>query len=309
MNAMRNFLLSVLLLAGCVSHSQAFELRLDSLRFTLSEPQTVHSLVYRGANGAGSKINFLLEPKNNERFGVFAEINGIEVGYAIDPIENDQETETQDLIFSYKKFRHSRFNLNYQTLENFQTEAENLVGPGRESRFIEKSKSTKLELFGIHNLYTFNGKSLFDHFFLNKPELSDHYSLSTSLLGSWTYQRLKLENPTQVVFTPSFVNTEVTQITDLKAQSLNASLGLMLSINLKHNFHGFLEGRFGRGYFENTDSIEQLKRSGNEDIHSIGGGISWTSARKNNLLVLRAWRQEGRHVETVFGDLSLIHFF
>ncbi len=298
------------------STASALDLKLNSLRFTFSKPETNHSLIYRSknianipANNVGDKIHFGLSPSNNERFGIFADVNGVEIGYAFDAIKDDQETKTQDLIFSYSRFKHSKISFNYQILEGFQTEAENLKGVGENRRFLEKSQSTKLELLGLHNFYTFFGESLFDHFFLNRPQLSSETRFALSLVGGWSYKNLKLENPNSLLFQPDFLSIPVDTVSQIDAESIGFNAGPMLSVSFPHNIHFFAEFKYGRDHFNNLTSGESLKRSGEENLRAVGAGLSWTSPDKKTLLVLRGWNQEARHVETVFGDLSLIRFF
>lgn len=296
--------------------ASAFDLKLNSLRFTLSKPETNHSLIYRSkdtqiipANNVGDKIHFGLSPSNNERFGVFADINGIEIGYAFDVIKDNQETKTQDFDFSYTRFRHSKISFNYQVLEGFQTEAENLKGAGENRQFLEKSESTKLELLGIHNFHTFFGESLFDHFFLNRPQLSNKTRFALSLVGGWSYKNLDLENPDSLLFQPDFLSIPVDNVSRVEAESIGFNVGPMLSVGLPNNIHLFAEFKYGRNHFNNLTRGESLKRSGEENLRAFGAGASWTSTDKKTLLVLRGWNQEARHIETLFGDLSLIRFF
>lgn len=138
----------------------AFELDLNAVRFTLSKPETSHSLTYKPTEVPSQKIRYDLTPLNNERFGVFLDVNGIEIGYAFDIFKDGQETKTQDLIFSYARLPQSKITLNYQVLEGFHTEAQSLTRSTNESQFLSESRSTKVELFGLHNFYTLIGKSL-----------------------------------------------------------------------------------------------------------------------------------------------------
>lgn len=290
--------------------AQDFGLKINSVRLTFSKPQTIHSLIFSELSPNEAKINFELEPVNNERFGVFVDLNGIEIGYAVDFINDDTQTKTEDLHFSYKGFKHSKITFNYQTLEGLETNALNLLDESQsETLFSEDQKSTKFELFGIHDLYTFYGESLFDHFFLNKPKLSNSTRVGLSLVSGWSYKNFVLESEENLLFKPSFLTNEVTEFDEIKAQSFDFSVGPLLSVHLKNNIHMFAEAKFGKGYFRNSDNNSQLKRSGNEDIYSFGGGVSWTTKSKETIFLLRGWQKRARHVETFFGDLSVIHYF
>lgn len=290
--------------------AEDFGLKVNSVRFTVSKPQTIHSLIYSDTSPNKAKINFELEPVNNERFGVFVDLNGIEIGYAADFINDKTQTETEDLLFSYKGFKHSKITFNFQSLEGFKTNALNLLDESqRESRFSSAQKSTKFELFGIHDLYTFYGESLFDHFFLNKPKLSNSTRVGLSLISGWSYKKIVLESDDNLLFEPEFLTNQISSSEEVNAQSFDFSIGPLLSIHLENNIHMFAEAKFGKGYFRNSDESEQLKRSGNEDIYSIGGGASWTTKNKKTVLLLRGWQKKGRHVETFFGDLSVVHYF
>lgn len=293
-----------------VQSAQALELKVESARLTLSRPETSHSLSYKPLDSNAPKIHYDLTPINNERLGLFIIVNGIEIGYATDISADDKETKTENLIFSYRELKHTRLNLTYQVLEGFETKASDSEQLFSETRFLSKSKSTKIELSGLHNLYTVKGESLFNHFFLNKPQLSDRYAGGISFVGGWSYKNLSLEGSDSLLFDPSFSDQAPGTVSEVDGQSYNVSIGPLLSISLPRNIHLFYEYKYGRGYFKNSESAEgRVKRSGNEKIRAQGGGISWTSSDKEWLLLLRAWEKNTRHVETTFGDLSLIRFF
>jgi hypothetical protein len=300
-----------ILIFSMFSHvAYCLDLKLNSVRVSLSKPQTFHSLIYAPELVGDTKINFELEPINNERVGVFVDLNGVEIGYAVDFIDDERQTETEDFIFSYKSLRHSRITLNYQTLEGFDTNALNLQNePQAESIFLAKTKSTKVELFGLHDFYTFTGESLFEHFFLNRPKLSQSTDVGLSLVGSWSYKRLSLESDDNLIFTPNYLNENVQTINKITAQSFDFAAGPLLSVSLQNNVHLFAELKAGKGYFKNLNEDNQLKRSGNETIYALGSGASWTSSSEKTLFLLRAWLKQGRHVETFFGDASVIYFF
>lgn len=305
----RSFYILFFCLLLC-QHSHAFELDLRSIRVSLLKPQTFHSLIYSSELPDETKINFELTPINNERIGVFADINGIEIGYAVDFIDDEQQTKTEDFIFSYKSLKHSRISLNYQTLEGFTTNAVNLLNESQsDSRFLEKTKSTKIEVFGVHDFHTFFGESVFEHFFLNQPKLSQSNQIGLSLAGGWSYKNLTLEAENNVIFSPDYLNDDVQTIKQVKAESIDLAIGPLLSVSLRNNVHLFAEVKAGIGYFKNSDSDSQLKRSGNEKIYAFGGGASWTSSSQETLILFRAWLKKGRHIETVFGDVSFIYFF
>jgi len=306
---MRVLLFYVLVFYSTFSVADSFDWKVNSIRFTFSKPQTFHSLLYSQSDPSREKVNFELEPINNERFGVFVDLNGVEIGYATDFINDSTQTKTEDFLFSYKGFKHSKITFNYQTLEGFETNALNLLNESQhESRFSPGIKSTKFELFGVHDLYTFYGESLFDHFFLNRPKLSQSTGFGLSLISSWSYKNLLLESDDNLVFKPEFLN-DIGTVRNIRAESIDFSIGPLLSVNLKNNIHMFAEAKFGKGYFRNLEENEQLKRSGNEDIYSLGAGVSWTMASNKTVFLLRGWQKKGRHVETFFGDLSVIHYF
>lgn len=300
----------VLIIYTACQNANAIEWKINSVRSTISIPQTFHSLIYTQTDPEEVKINFELEPINNERVGIFIDLNGVEIGYAVDFINNKTQTKTEDFLFSYKSFKHSKITFNYQTLEGFETNALNLLDERQQdSQFLSRTKSTKFELFGIHDLYTFFGDSLFDHFFLNRPQLSQVNRFGLSLIGGWSYKNLSLKTDSNLLFQPSYLNNPVQRIEEIKAESIDASIGPLLSISFKNNIHMFAEAKFGRGYFRNKDEETQLKRSGGETLYSIGGGASWTMASNKTVFLLRAWQKSGRHIETFFGDLSIVHYF
>ena len=76
----------------------AFDFDLKSVRTTISNPSTSHALIYDDLDGSNQKILFSLEPINNQRVGVFFDINDIEIGYSADIFEDDVETKTQDIL-------------------------------------------------------------------------------------------------------------------------------------------------------------------------------------------------------------------
>ncbi|MEP0177248.1 MAG: hypothetical protein ABJH28_19660 [Paraglaciecola sp.] len=292
------------------SASKGIELDLKSVRTTLSIPKTSHSLIFDDLLTNDQKTLFTLSPLHNERIGVYFDINGIEIGYAVDAFDQSTETKTQDLLFSYRKFKHSKITLNYQTLEGLQKTANELNGNHTDGLFSSLTKSTKIELFGQHNLYTFENKtSLFQHFFLNKPQLSNQFDWSLSLVGGWSFKHLTLENEESIVFQAEFLRSPAPKVTKLKSNSIGVNIGPLVSFHLPHNIHSFVEYKIGKGQIRNEDPRLGLKDSGDEKTEALGAGISWTSNDKKLLLVLRAWQQKGRHIDTSFGDLSLIKFF
>ncbi|MFT2091690.1 hypothetical protein [Paraglaciecola sp. 2405UD69-4] len=301
------FLLNTLIYIG---PSQAFELDLKSVRTTLSIPKTSHTLIFDDVTPSNQKTLFSLAPLHNERIGVYFDINGIEIGYAIDAFDQSTETKTQDLLFSYRKFKHSKITFNYQTLEGLQKSARELNSGQTAQLFGTMTKSTKIELFGQHNLYTFGNKSsLFQHFFLNKPQLSHEYDWSLSLVGGWSFKHLTLENQESIVFQAEFLQSQTPEVTKLTSNSIGVNIGPFVSFHLPYNIHGFSEYKIGKGHIRNEDPLLGLKDSGDEKVEAIGAGLSWTSNNKKLLVVLRAWQQKGRHIDTSFGDLSLIKFF
>jgi len=291
-------------------YASPFEFKIKSLKTTLSKPDTSHTLIYQSPASTSPKVAFLLSPKDNERLGFFIDINGIEIGYSADVFKKNLETKTQDILMSYRKFKHSKITFNYQTLEGLSSLSENLSANGADRRFANKIKSTKLELLGLHDLYTFNNKtSLFNHFFLNSPKLSNHFDWSLSIIGTWSYKNVTLEDPESILFTPRFLDKGLPKIQKLRSNSFNAHIGPFLSVSLPNNFNFFTEYKIGRGHIKNTDRTLGLKKSGKEKSNALGAGISWTSPDKKTLVLLRGWNQKGRHIETAFGDLSLINFF
>lgn len=307
-------LILTVLLFSYSALSSSYEFDVKSIRLTLSKPETSHSLTLSDINQTGQKSVFNLQPLNNERIGVFVDVNDIEIGYALDLFKDDTETKTQNFIVSYRKWKYSRITFNYQTLEGLQTDAENLSGTGFDSQFSEFTKSTKIELFGLHNLHTFGeAESLFEHFFLNRPRLSQSFDWSLSVLGAWSVKHLSLENTQSIIFQPEFLSETVAPVNELNSLSASASVGPFLSVNLPNNFNFFAEYRIGEGYIRNlsgdTRRSSGLKQSGDEKQSAFGAGISWTSSDEKTLVLLRGWQQKGRHIDTSFGDLSVVRFF
>ena len=295
------------------SNTYAVELDVVSVRTTISKPSTSHVLLHNSNRGEPDnvKTSFGIRPLNNERVGVFVDINGIEIGYASDVFADDIETKTQNFLFSYRKWKHSRITLNFQTLENLNTRARNLTNSAIPTESVFKNtKSTKIELFGLHNLYTFNNKdSSFEHFFLNRPLLSNRFDWSVGIVAGWSVKRLNLENNDSIVFTPAFSGVEIESTEKLSSTSVTADIGPFLSINLPNNVNLFAEYKVGHGYISNRQVSDQLKQSGDEKARAFGAGISWTSSDQKWVVLLRGWRQSGRHISTSFGDLSVIKYF
>ncbi|MBH0057234.1 hypothetical protein I6F65_09685 [Pseudoalteromonas sp. SWXJZ94C] len=288
----------------------AFDFDLKSVRTTISNPSTSHALIYDDSARSNQKTLFSLEPINNQRVGVFFDINGIEIGYSADIFNDDVETKTQDVLLSYRKFKHSKITFNYQTLEGLQSTARNLSGNQVDQFFSQNTRSTKFELSGQHNFYTFNDKeSLFEHFFLNRPKLSNKFDVALSIVGAWSFKHVSLEDKDNIVFQADFLNSPAPQTTKLISNSYGASIGSLISFSLPHNVHLFAEYKVGKGNIQNIDPEFGLKDSGDEKVAAYGGGISWTSSNKKLMVVLRAWEQTGRHIDTSFGDLSVIKFF
>ena len=303
-------LLSFLAVGLLATPLNAFEFDVKSVRVTLSKPQTFHSLVFSPDNDPNTKINFELEPVNNERLGVFFDINGVEVGYAVDVLNDDVQTETEDIILSYRRHNRSRINFNYQTLEGLQANALNLRNESQsQSEFKPSIKSTKIEFLGVHDVYRVYGESVFETFFLNKPQQSDEFGFGLSLLGAWSYKDLKLESSENVIFDPEFTDADIPVVNRIDAQSFSAAVGPLLSFQFANNVQMFAEAKVGKEYFENRNDEEKLKRTGNDTIYSLGAGVAWSTDDEDSIVVLRSWYQEGRHVETVFGDLSYVYYF
>jgi hypothetical protein len=294
----------------CSGTAYAIDFDIKSVRVTLSKPDTSNSLLYRSPQNATQKAVFNLRPVNNERLGVFVDINDIEIGYALDVAKSNPETKTQNIIVSYRKFKYSKITLNYQTLKGLQTSAENLSGLGVDNRFRNLSQSTKVELFGQHALHTFgSAESLFEHFFLNKPLLSNSIDWSVGIIGGWSFKHVSLENPQSIVFNPSFLSEALPAVAKLKSNSIAGNLGPFLSVNLPHNFHFFAEYKVGKGHIRSSGGNNNLKESGDEKQSAVGAGISWTSSDKKYLVLLRGWEQNGRHISTSFADFSVVRFF
>lgn len=307
---MRRILVLCFLLSAHCSKAFAFDFNIISLRSTLSKPDTSQSLNYESNGSPEQKILYHLSPTNNERLGFFLDVNDIEIGYAVDVFKDDIETSTQNFLISYRKLKNSRITFNYQTLEGLNNLTENLSGEGLSTQFTDATKSTKLELFGQHNLYTFSEKeSLFEHFFLNKPKLSHSFDWSLSIVGGWSVKRLSLEAPGSILVDVDFVNPTPAPVSKLDSVSYSADVGPFLSVSLPDNFHFFAEYKIGKGHIKNLNDSGNLKESGDEKARAIGAGLSWTSPNQKALVLLRAWRQEGRHIETSFGDLSFVWFF
>lgn len=302
--------LFVICLSLVASAASAVELALKSVRTTLSKPDTSHTLILQPSTAPKQKTLFHLTPVNNERVGIFVDINGIEIGYAVDIFKTDIETKTQNFLVSYRKLKNAKVTLNYQTLEGLNTRVENLDGEGVESRYLGQTKSKKIELFGLHNLYTFNGKeSLFEHFFLNKPRLSDQFDWSLSIVGAWSFKHISIQSEQSIIFTPEFLASSVPAVSKLDSNSFSANVGPFLSLNFPNNVNFFAEYKIGKGYIRNLSEDNGLKQSGDEKSKAFGLGVSWTSQDKKTLVLLRGWDQKGRHVGTSFGDLSYVRFF
>jgi hypothetical protein len=287
-----------------------YDLDIRSLRTTLSKPDTTHTLTYQNKLPPTEKSTFILQPTNNEQIGLFFDVNGIEIGYSIDAVNNHTETKTQNILLSYRKLNDSKVTLNLQKLEGLESSYINHHTNETSLRFLENSSSTKFELLGQHHLYTWDDKnSLFNHFFLNRPQLSSKFDWALSVAAGWSIKRLILENENSILFTPDFIQQTIPNINSLTSNSFSVDIGPFLSVNLAHNLHAFAEIKMGVGYIENTSGHTKLKISGKETSKAYGAGLSWTSSNKQWLVLLRSWQQSGRHITTTFGDLSIIKFF
>lgn len=152
-------------------------------------------------------------------------------------------------------------------------------------------------------------RTLFEHFFLNRPKLSNDFNWSLSIVGGWSVKRLSLESPISILQDAEFVSPQPKAVPKLNSISYSADIGPFLSLSLPNNFHAFAEFKVGAGHINNLNDSGNLKESGKEKARSFGAGLSWTSDNQKALVLLRAWHQEGRHIETSFGDLSFIWFF
>lgn len=287
----------------------AIEVDPISIRTSFSRPDTSQTLIYRSPTN-DEKLVFLLSALNNERIGLFFDVNEIEVGYAVNVNPDPLTTETQNIFLSYRKFEHSKITFNYQNLKGLNTQSSNALNPESITLFSEQSKSRKLELFGQHNLYSFGARSdAFKHFFLNRPQLSNNFDAQLSINAGWSIKHIRVDNPESIIFNPDFNVSPIDNVTSLESLSYNADLGPFLSLKFPNNIQAFAEYKIGKGYINNISDVENLKESGDEKLNAVGAGLSWTSSNQKNLVLLKAWRQSGRHIETSFGELSVLYFF
>lgn len=285
------------------------DVKLKSVRFKVSRPATLHTLVFKDPNNTLPKTTFELIPKNNNRIGLFLQLNSFLLGYSFDPFSNAQETKTTDLIFATEKFKHSRVGFNFQTLEGFDSEADSVFSSDKDIVFVPDLKSTRIELFGIHNLANIHNKSLFDHFYLNRP-VDGEQLFGVSVVGSWNARYLRIESDQGVVYTPNFFNQPLLNpANEVRALQFSFSAGPMFSVGLKERFNGFLAAKLGTGYFQSLENGSNLKRTGFESLQSYSLGLSWNNSHKNVLVNSKFSFQKGRHIETSFGDVTLIFFF
>jgi hypothetical protein len=299
-----------IVLFGIAASANGFEIKFETLRTTLSRPDTSHSLTFKSPVSGEEKSVYLLTPVAQERLGAFVDINGIEIGYATDITNGVNETDTLNILLSYRKLKHTRITFNYQVLEGLETEAQNLRGPGSQTRFAPRTKSTRIELFGLHNFYTFGGReSLFEHFFLNRPYQNDGHNWALSIVGGWSIKRLELTSPDSILFTPDFFTDDAPAVTELESDSISGNIGPFLSMNFANNINAFVEYKIGGGYIRNRNEESGLKGTGDEKVSALGGGVSWTSKNQKHLVFLRAWEQKGKYIDTSFGDLSYVYYF
>jgi len=294
---------------GTGSSAQA-KLELSSLRLKLSKPATAHNLVLQNPNGNGTTTFFDLEPKNNERVGIFVKVNSLLIGYSLDPFKSNQETSTTHIDVVSEKFDHSRIGFNVQILKGFDSKARSFETNSQERRFFPDIESQRLEFFGMHNLKTLYGKSLFNHFFLNRPMDGAAHVFGLSLVGDWKVRHLKLSSNDSVIYTPSFSTGPPNEsVPEIRALSVSSVAGPMLSVGFKNKVNMFIESKFGLGYFDNLTDTTDLKQSGFEFLQSYGTGFSWNSKSKKTMINSRLLYQRGRHIETTFGELALLFFF
>jgi len=297
-----------LLLVAFSTKTQA-KVEISSLRLKLSKPATAHNLVLQNTNGKQATTFFDLEPKNNERIGLFVKVNSLLLGYSLDPFKANQQTSTTHIDIVSEALDHSRIGFNLQILKGFDSKARSFETNEQERRFFPNIKSERLEFFGMHNLKTFYGKSLFNLFFLNRPrESSSVFGLS--LVGDWSLRHLKLSSQNGVIYTPVFLDEQISDlVSEIRALSLSTTAGPMLSLGFKNRLSVFIESKFGLGYFKNLTKSTDLKQSGFEFLQTYGLGLSWNSKSRKTMINSRLSYQRGRHIETTFGELSLLLFF
>lgn len=113
-----------------------------------------------------------------------------------------------------------------------------------------------------------------------------------------------------MIYTPRFATgAPYEEVSEIRALSLSTVAGPMLSVGLQSRVNMFLETKFGLGYFENLTDTTDLKESGFEFLQAFGGGFSWNSESQKIMVNSRLLYQKGRHIETTFGELSLLFFF
>lgn len=303
-------MLKIFLIVAFLFTSFYTEAKVRSVRFKVSRPATLHTLVFKDPNKLLPKTTYELIPKNNNRIGFFVSLNSLLIGYSFDPFKNSQETKTIDLDFSTEKFDNMKVGFNFQLLEGFDSKAESQFSNEEDRVYVSDIKSTKLELYGIHNFIDLHNKSRFNHFYLNRPVDAEEF-FGFSIVGNWNIRHLKLESPNGLVYTPNFFTQPVTESSnakELKAFSASFSAGPMFSLSLKNRVNAFLAAKLGTGYFTNLSDDTDLKSTGFETLQSYSLGLSWNNKHKNLLINSRFSFQKGRHIETSFGEVALIFF-
>jgi len=300
---------TLLLTLGFAQTSFAKKINVTSLRVNISKPATAHNLVLQSPSGQNTTTFFDIEPKNNERLGVFVKVNSLLIGYSLDLFKADEETRTTHIDIITEKYDFSRVGFNIQILKGFDSKARSFETGLRDQRFVPDIESQRFEFFGKHNLKTYYGKSLFNHFFLNRPVDGENI-FGLSLVGDWTLRHLKLSSSNGVIYTPNFFSSPISDLaTEIRALSVSASAGPMVSVGLKNRINMFLSSSLGAGYFDNLTGTNDLKQSGFEFLQSYSGGFSWNSKNKKYMVNSKISYQNGRHIETTFGDLMFLYFF
>lgn len=286
------------------------KIKVRSLRLKFSRPATLHSLVFKDPNKVLPKTTYELIPKNNNRIGVFVSLNSLLLGFAFDPFRSEEETKTLDLDFSTEKFDNRKIGFNFQILEGFDSEARSVFTNQKDRVYVPDIKSTKLELYGIHNFIDLYNHSRFNHFYLNRPVDGGEEFFGFSIVGNWVVRHLQLKSPRGVVYTPNFFTQPLTgPAQEVKAFSASFSAGPMFSLSLKNRVNAFLAAKLGTGYFASLDDESDLKRTGFESLQSYSLGLSWNNIHKKLLINSKFSFQKGRHIETSFGEVALIYFF
>lgn len=301
-----NFTLNLILLIFLYS-SEVSGFDVQFVRGIFSKPETLHRLYYTDKILTGyEKIVYKIDPVNNERLGIYLNINSLLLGFAFDVIQDRVETSTVDIYGIYDFSNSLRFSVNYQNLKGLNSEAK-VVGSNLlfENRFMPNLNSIRYEMTLNYRLFQ---DPLFGIYVQNLAFIPFRKKFNISYNGLSSIRSLELKDKNNVIFKPDFVSA-VDSFKSIKAISMINLFGPTIGLSLWPSIIFFIDAKAGFGYFYNQNQKNDLKESGFEFNFMEGIGFAWSSKDQQMTLNSKLIFQQGRHIQTNQSEISFTYRF